>query len=205
MKAEWTKADAALLEELANAEAQLPGDAPRALLSIRLSVLRAETTSPIRQELDLRLLARDLGFRVVGVASDLNVSATKVPPWRRQELGDWLNNRMPEFDALLFWKLDRFVRRLSDLSTMIDWCLRYGKNLVSKCESIDLTTPTGRAMVEIIGGIAEVEAACVSTRVASLWDYTKTQSAWLVGKPAYGYVTDEDSSGKIVLRIDADA
>jgi DNA invertase Pin-like site-specific DNA recombinase len=174
-------------------------------LSIRLSVLRADTTSPIRQELDLRLLARDLGFRVVGVASDLNVSATKVPPWRRKELSDWLNNRLPEFDALLFWKLDRFVRRLSDLSTMVDWCLRYGKNLVSKCESIDLTTATGRAMVEIIGGIAEIEAAGASTRTGSLWNYTKTQGAWLVGKPSYGYVTDEDSSGKVVLRIDADA
>jgi len=74
----------------------------------------------VRQELDLRLLARDKGYRVVGVASDLNVSATKVPPWKRKELGEWLNKRSPEFDALLFWKLDRFIRRMSDLSTMIE-------------------------------------------------------------------------------------
>jgi DNA invertase Pin-like site-specific DNA recombinase len=168
-------------------------------------VLRTDTTSPVRQELDLRLLARDLGFRVVGVASDLNVSATKVPPWKREELGDWLNNRAPEFDVLLIWKLDRFVRRMSDLSTMIAWCLRYGKNLASKCERIDLTSETGRMMVEILGGVAEIEAAAGSTRTASLWDYTKTQSAWLVGKPSYGYVTGKDSSGKVVLRIDADA
>lgn len=33
----------------------------------------------------------------------------KVPPWKRKELGDWLNNRAPEFDEILFWKLDRFV------------------------------------------------------------------------------------------------
>ncbi len=198
----WTTADLALLEELATAEAKLPANAPRALLSIRLSVLRADTTSPVRQELDLRLLALDLGYRVVGVASDLNVSATKVPPWRRKELGGWLNDRSPEFDVLLFWRLDRLVRRLSDLSTMIDWCLKYGKNLVSKNESIDLTTSTGRMMAEIIGGIAEIEAAGTSTRVVSLWDYTKSQSEWLVGKPAYGYVTDKDPSGKVILRID---
>ncbi|MGW3092260.1 recombinase family protein [Streptomyces sp. NPDC001102] len=202
VEAEWSEVDLALLEELKRAEAQLPDDAPRALLSIRLSVLTDDTTSPVRQELDLRKLALDRGRRVVGVASDLNVSATKVPPWKRKELGDWLNNRAPEFEEILFWKLDRFVRRLTDLSTMIDWCLKYGKNLVSKHDAIDLTTTTGKIMVTIIGGIAEIEAANTSTRVTSLWDYTKTQSAWLVGKPAYGYETAEDEAGRIVLVID---
>ncbi|MFC5720209.1 recombinase family protein [Streptomyces gamaensis] len=205
VEAEWTAADLALLEDLKAAEAQLPEDAPRALLSVRLSVWTDDTTSPVRQELDLRILAKEQGCRVVGVASDLNVSATKVPPWKRKQLGDWLNNRVPEFDVLLFWKLDRFVRRLSDLSTMIDWCLKYGKNLVSKHDSIDLTTTAGKILVTIIGGIAEIEAANTSTRVASLWDYTKTQSEWLVGKPAYGYVTDVDEHGNVVLRIEGTA
>ncbi|MER6468635.1 recombinase family protein [Streptomyces collinus] len=205
VEAEWTRADLALLKELKRAEALLPDDAPRALLSVRLSVLTDDTTSPVRQELDLRKLAVDRGSRVVGVASDLNVSATKVPPWKRKELGDWLNNRAPEFDEILFWKLDRFVRRLSDLSTMIDWCLKYGKNLVSKNDSIDLTTTAGKIMVTIIGGIAEIEAANTSTRVANLWDYTKTQSEWLVGKPAYGYETSEDEAGRVVLAINQDA
>ncbi|MFE7892013.1 recombinase family protein [Streptomyces sp. NPDC057412] len=205
VEAEWTKANLALLEELKRAEALLPDDAPRALLSVRLSVLTDDTTSPVRQELDLRRLALDRGCRVVGVASDLNVSATKVPPWKRKELGEWLNNRAPEFDEILFWKLDRFVRRLTDLSTVIDWCLKYGKNLVSKNDSIDLTTTAGKIMVTIVGGIAEIEAANTSTRVASLWGYTKTQSDWLVGKPAYGYETAEDESGRVVLAIDENA
>ena len=95
---------------------------------------------------------------MVGVASDLHVSATKVPPWRRKELGGRLNNRAPEFDVLLLWKPHRFVRRLSDLSTVIDWRLKYGKKLVSKNDSIDLTTTAGKSMVTIIGGIAEIEA-----------------------------------------------
>lgn len=205
VEAEWTDADLAVLEDLKRAEALLPDDAPRALLSIRLSVLTDETTSPVRQELDLRKLALDRGCRVVGVASDLNVSATKVPPWKRKELGEWLNNRAPEFDEILFWKLDRFVRRLTDLSTMIDWCLKYGKNLVSKNDSIDLTTTAGKIMVTIIGGIAEIEAANTSTRVASLWDYVRTQTDWLVGKPAYGYETAENEDGRVVLVINKDA
>ncbi|WP_129312063.1 recombinase family protein [Streptomyces sp. L2] len=205
MEAHWTAADLALLEELKRAEALLPEDAPRALLSIRLSVLTDETTSPARQELDLRVLARERGCRVIGVASDLNVSATKVPPWKRKELGDWLNNRSPEFDEILFWQLDRFVRRLSDLSMMIEWSRKRGKNLVSKNDSLDLTTPAGKFMVTIIGGVAEIEAANTSTRVTSLWDYARSQENWLVGKPTYGYVTDEDDTGKVVLAVDPEA
>ncbi|MGW3816616.1 hypothetical protein [Streptomyces sp. NPDC005046] len=54
----------------------------------------------------------------------------------------------------------------------------------------------------IIGGIAGIEAADTSTRVAGLWDCTKTQSEWLVGKPAYGYETTEDENGKVVLAVD---
>ncbi len=203
VEARWTKADLALLGELKRAEACLPDDAPRALLSVRLSVLTNDTTSPARQELDLRKLALERGCRVVGVASDLNVSATKVPPWKRKELGDWLNNRAPEFDEILFWKLDRFVRRLTDLSAVIDWCLKYGKNLVSRNDSIDLTTTAGKNMATIIGGIAEIEATNTSTRVASLWDYAKTQNEWLVGKPAYGYETTEGEYGRVALVIKA--
>ncbi|MBT2489011.1 recombinase family protein [Streptomyces sp. ISL-96] len=202
---EWTEADLALLEELQRAEVLLPEDAPRALLSVRLSVLTDGTTSPVRQELDLRIKAGEMGCRIVGIASDLNVSATKVPPWKRKQLGNWLNHRAPEFDVLMFWKLDRFVRRLTDLSTMIDWCLKYGKNLVSKHDAIDLTTTAGKVMVSIIGGVAEIEAINTSTRVSSLWDYTKTQSGWLVGKPTYGYKTDAGEGGRTVLVFDPNA
>ncbi|MFG2879789.1 recombinase family protein [Streptomyces sp. NPDC048337] len=201
----WTATDKALLAELERDECSLPADAPRALLSVRLSVLTETTTSPLRQELDLRLLARERGYRVVGVARDLNVSATKVPPWRRPQLGPWLRDRTPEFDVLLFWKMDRMVRRVADLTTMITWCLTYGKNLISKHDPINLTTEAGKTLAALVSSVAEIEAANTGTRVASLWTYTKTQSAWLVGKPAYGYTTARDAEGRSVLAIDKDA
>ncbi|AXE27740.1 recombinase family protein [Streptomyces globosus] len=186
-----------MLDELRGAESALPADAPRALISVRLSALTADTTSPVRQELELRRLAGERGLRVVGVARDLNVSATRVPPWRRKELGRWLNDRVPEFDVILFWTMDRFVRRVTDLSTMIDWCSVHGKNLVSKHDAIDLSTSLGKATAELVSALAEIETGGTRTRVASLWDYARTQSDWLVGKPPYGYATD--GSGKLVI------
>ncbi|MFD9304538.1 recombinase family protein [Streptomyces sp. NPDC060048] len=201
----WTAADRELLAELERSESSLRADAPRALLSVRLSVLTESTTSPVRQELDLRMLAREHGYRAVGVARDLNVSATKVPPWRRPQLGPWLRDRAPEFDVLLFWKMDRLVRRVADLTTMVTWCLKHGKNLISKHDPVDLTTEAGKALAALVSSVAEIEAANTGTRVASLWNYTKTQSAWLVGKPAYGYTTTRDAKGRSVLTIDEEA
>lgn len=197
---EWSPAELRELEELRTREALLPADAPRALLSIRLSVLTDETTSPARQELDLRRFAIMRGCRVVGVARDLNVSATKVPPWKRPELGEWINNRAPEFDQILFWKLDRFVRRISDLHLMIEWCKEYGKILAADKDPIDLDSAYGEMMVTMIAGMARIEAANTGIRLESLWKYARTTDRWVIGKPVYGYTTVEGPEGRKLVQ-----
>lgn len=204
----WSETDLAQLNDLKDRDCQLPNDAPRALLSVRLSVFNDDTTSPIRQELDLRRFALDHGYRVAGVASDLNVSATKVPPWKRKSLGDWLNNRVPEFDAIMFWKLDRFIRNLNDLNVMIRWAETYDKNLMSKNDPIDLSTTMGKIMVTFIGGVAEIESANTKARVESMWAYAKTQEEWIVGKPPYGYRAEVQADGKrrlVIVEEEAEA
>ncbi|MEU8844444.1 recombinase family protein [Streptomyces roseus] len=201
----WTATDLTLLTELERDAKFLPADAPRALLAVRLSEVTKKTTSPARQELDLRLLARERGYRVVGVARDLNVCATRVPPWRRPQLGPWLRDRAPEFDLLVVWQLDRLVRRAADLDTVIDWCLRFGKNLVSRQEPIDLATKAGKELAAALGDIAQTEAANTGMRRASLWNYAKTQTGWLVGKPAYGYTVAAAADGTNALAIDETA
>ncbi|ARX87914.1 hypothetical protein SMD44_07399 [Streptomyces alboflavus] len=193
---EWSAAELKELEELSLREAQLPPEAPRALLSVRLSVLTDETTSPVRQELDLRRFALLRGCRVVGVARDLNVSATKVPPWKRPELGDWINNRAPEFDQILFWKLDRFVRRISDLHLMIEWCKEFRKILAADKDPIDLDSAYGEMMVTMIAGMARIEAANMEVRLESLWKYARTTERWVIGKPVYGYKSIETQDGR---------
>lgn len=201
----WTEGELTELARLKALNEQLPEDSPRALLSVRLSVLTDDTTSPVRQELDLWRKANDDRVRVVGVARDLNVSATKVPPWKRKELGRWLNDRSPEFDVLMFWKLDRFVRRILDLQVIINWCQEYGKNLKSLNDPIDLSSTMGKTIVSLIAGMAEIEAANTGIRVASVWQHAKTQDAWIIGRPAYGYVTERDKDGKVRLAIDPPA
>ncbi|OKH95438.1 recombinase family protein [Streptomyces uncialis] len=192
----WTAAEVKELEDLQAREDLLPPDAPRALLSIRLSVLTEETTSPVRQELDLRRMALDRRCRVAGVARDLNVSATKVPPWKRKALGDWIQNRAPEFDVILFWKLDRFVRRISDLHLMIEWCKTFKKDLAAVKDPIDLSSPMGEMMVTMIAGMARIEAANTGIRLESLWQYARTVERWVIGRIIYGYASEDTPDGK---------
>ncbi|THA69341.1 recombinase family protein [Streptomyces sp. A0958] len=195
---EWTADELAELAELKAKDEVLPEGAPRGLLSVRLSSLTEDTTSPARQELDLRRHAVREGIRIVGVARDLGVSATKKAPRERKELGDWLNNRIPEFDLILFWKLDRFIRRISDLHEVIKWCEKFGKNPASLNDTLDLPSPTAQAMVTFIAAVAEIEAANTKTRVSSHWEYTKQQDQWRIGKPSFGYKTAR-VSGKLRL------
>jgi site-specific DNA recombinase len=71
---------------------------------------------------------------VVGVAEDLDVSAGSTTPFDRP-VGDWLTNRLGEFDVLVFFRADRIVRRLFDLADLIRWARDHSVTLVSATES----------------------------------------------------------------------
>src|SRR5258708_1588350 len=103
----------------------------RGLGCIRLSKMTDETTSPERQRRAVQLKAELKSVDIVGWAEDLDVSASKIPPWERPELGRWLDSRPLPFDTIIFWKLDRFVRRVGDLAEMIKWCEKNKINLIA--------------------------------------------------------------------------
>lgn len=194
----WTDQDKAELAALEEANDRLPKSAKRGVIAIRLSVFRDrddDVTAPVRNELDCRRKMLEDGVRLVGVARDLNVSATKVPPWERKALGDWLNNRTPEYDVIYFWKLDRFVRSFNDMTRMVSWCSDYHKNLVSIKDNLDLDSPLGKMFVAVLAAIAEVEALNTSARVSSMWDHARKQAEWLTGPPPFGYTTTVGDDG----------
>ena len=67
-------------------------------------------------------------------------------------------------DTLIVWKLDRLGRSLRDLITMLDDLKHRGVNFKSLTESIDTETPTGRAMWQMIGVLAELERSLIVER-----------------------------------------
>jgi DNA invertase Pin-like site-specific DNA recombinase len=67
-------------------------------------------------------------------------------------------------DTLIVWKLDRLGRSLRDLITMLDDLKRREVKFRSLTEHIDTDTPTGRAMWQMIGLLAELERSLISER-----------------------------------------
>ncbi|MGW1068400.1 recombinase family protein [Streptomyces aureus] len=173
------------------------GRSLRALITARLTVHTEATTSPERQIEECRSFCALRGWEVVGVARDLSVSATAVPPWKRPELSLWLDDRAPEFDVIVFWRLDRFVRLVGDLHQMIEWAESHGgKALVSATEPFDLTSPTGKATATMIATFAQMEARAAAERVASSRAHLLTSARWGGSTPPFGYRTYARDGGR---------
>src|ERR1017187_137638 len=82
---------------------------------------------------------------------------------KRPALQRCLKNLKPG-DTLIVWKLDRLGRSLRDLITMLDDLKQRGVKFRSLTEHIDTETPTGRAMWQMIGVLAELERSLISER-----------------------------------------
>lgn len=67
-------------------------------------------------------------------------------------------------DSLTVWKLDRLGRSLRDLINILDDLKQRGVTFRSLTEAIDTHTPTGRAMWQMIGAMAEFERSLISER-----------------------------------------
>jgi DNA invertase Pin-like site-specific DNA recombinase len=69
------------------------------------------------------------------------------------------------FDAVLVWKIDRFGRSLKHLVNALAELAALGVAFVSLRDNLDLSTPSGRLMFQIIGAMAEFERALIQERV----------------------------------------
>jgi DNA invertase Pin-like site-specific DNA recombinase len=67
-------------------------------------------------------------------------------------------------DTLIVWKLDRLGRSVRDLITMLDDLRERDIKFHSLTEHIDTATPTGRAMWQMIGVLAELERSLIGER-----------------------------------------
>ena len=71
---------------------------------------------------------------------------------------------LKEGDTLAVWKLDRLGRSLRDLINLLDELKSRGVAFQSVTEAVDTTTPTGRAMWQMVGILAELERSLIQER-----------------------------------------
>jgi DNA invertase Pin-like site-specific DNA recombinase len=117
---------------------------------------------PETQLYDLRQMAAQRGLEIVKEYSDRISGAKARRPGLDELMGDARRGR---FDVLLVWASDRIARSVRHFLEVLDELNRLSIEFVSFREQIDTGGPLGRAIVVIIGAIAELERNLIIERV----------------------------------------
>jgi len=166
---------------------------------VRLSRETEESSSPakqrqiIEQTVAARALAAPGFWDLVGIESDIDVSATKTPLDDRPGLAR-VRAMIADgsADAVVCWRLDRLARSVLDYGVL----LKEGLDVVSCTESLDTTTPMGQAMVKILLVFAELESQTIGERLRATIAYRVSQGdRWRGGAVPYGYKLTRHPSG----------
>lgn len=142
------------------------------------------------------------GGVVIGEASDLNVSASKVGPFQRPELGPWLHDRHDEFDAVFWWRMDRAVRSMADLHELAAWAKRHRKRLFFAVGpgggpmELDMSSPVAELIATILAFAAQMESQAITERVTSSHSYLRRHGRWGGGTYPYGYMPVPNPEGE---------
>jgi DNA invertase Pin-like site-specific DNA recombinase len=158
----------------------------RVLGRIRLSRLTDESTSAARQRHIIEQWADTHGHEVIGWAEDLDVSGS-VDPFDTPALGAWLTpDKQQDWDLLCAWKLDRLGRDSIRLNKLFGWAIDNGKTIVSCSEGIDLSTPVGRLIANVIAFLAEGELEAIRERTKASRKALRQVGRWPGGPIPYG-------------------
>ncbi len=135
---------------------------------------------PETQLHDLRLMAQHRGYDLVGEYTD-RITGTKA---KRPGLDDLLRGaRRGGFDVVLVWASDRLARSVRHFLEVLDELNHLGIEYVSFRENIDTGGPLGRAVVIIIGAIAELERNLIVERVRAGMRRAKLEGRHIGRKP----------------------
>jgi len=131
----------------------------RAVLYMRVSSVDQHVETQLH---DLRQMAAQRGLEIVHEYSD-RISGAKA---RRPGLDELMRDaRRGRFDVVMVWACDRIARSVKHFLETLDELNRVEVEFVSFREQIDTAGPLGRAIVVIIGAIAELERSLIVERV----------------------------------------
>lgn len=116
----------------------------------RVSSASQDTAS---QEPDLKRWAAAQGLPVVWYRDKASGGSMDRPGWNRLERAI----RAGEIAAVVVWRLDRLGRAASGLTKLFDDLKAARVNLVSIREGLDLSTPAGTLMANVLASVAQYE------------------------------------------------
>jgi DNA invertase Pin-like site-specific DNA recombinase len=148
----------------------------RAGLYARVST-QDQQTIPM-QTRALREYATRRGWMIALQVKEIGSGAS--PRERREQLLEAARRR--EVDIVLVWRLDRWGRSVTDLLATLQELEHLGVGFVSLTETLDLTTPAGRAMAGLLAVFAEFEREILRERVRAGLAHAR-QNGQRLGRP----------------------
>jgi site-specific DNA recombinase len=143
-------------------------------------------------------------YEVVKVYKDEGLSGKSMNrPALRELLKDCKSNL---FDMVMVWKISRLARKQVDFLNIIDLLEKNNVTFFSYSENIDASTPTGKAMLQMMGSFAELERNITVENVKMGMTQRAKEGKWNGGS-MLGYTSKNkqlvivESEAKIVRRI----
>src|SRR6478752_3927161 len=134
----------------------------RVALYVRVST---DHQSVKNQEIEFQVVAERHGWQVVSVYRDQGISGAKGRD-KRPGLDKLLQAvARKEFDMVAAWSVDRLGRSLIDLVGILQEMHSKGIDLYLHQQGIDTTTPSGKAMFQMMGVFSEFERSMIRERV----------------------------------------
>ena len=135
---------------------------------------------PETQLHDLRMMAAQRGYEVVREYTD-KISGTRA---KRPGLDELLHDaRRGRFDVVLVWAFDRMARSVKHFLEVLDELTHLHVEFISFRENVDTSGPLGRALIVIIGAIAELERNLIVERVRAGMRRARLEGRH-IGRPA---------------------
>lgn len=150
-------------------------------VAIYLRVSTGEQTTK-NQRRELEAMAKRQGWDVVARFEDRGVSGAKGRE-KRPGFDAMLQGVIRrEFDLIAAWSVDRLGRSLQHLVETLGDLQATGTDLYLHQQALDTSTPSGRALFQMLGVFAEFERAMIRERVAAGLARAKAEGVKL-GRP----------------------
>jgi DNA invertase Pin-like site-specific DNA recombinase len=170
---------------------------------VRKSVVK-EGQPDASREVQLAAIA-ELAGPNAKVFTDWNVSGNGRTTHKRVEylrLKDEV--RAGRVSVVATYSLSRIGRSLKEIAEFLDLCGATNTRFVTKTDSIDMSTATGRAMVKMLGLWAELESELASERTLAGLEVVRKRGTQLGGTPiGFRRVKDEGRKTSTLVKDDS--
>jgi DNA invertase Pin-like site-specific DNA recombinase len=158
----------------------------RIAIYTRVSTDRHTTAN---QERELRAVAARSGWKIVKVYQDEGISGAKGRDLRPGFDALCKDAARRQFDMVMAWSVDRLGRSLQDLIGFLSELHSLGIDLMLHQQGLNTTTPSGKAMFQMMGVFAEFERAMIRERVNAGLERARAQGKTL-GRPRTDKATE---------------